>query len=87
MWLWDLTKVINTGVLHEGAIPLLCLYSQTQSKDQPLYRRTGAVSQRRATLQGVARHLAHKHMHTDVNAKTLTSASDNSQTLEWLEAF
>lgn len=59
VWLWDLSEVINTGVLHGGVFPL-CVYTVRQSKDQPLCSCTGAVSQRRAALQEVS----HTHTHT-----------------------
>lgn len=85
MWLWDLTKVINTGVLHEGAIPL-CVY--TVRHRAKINHCTGAL----VLSVSAGRHCrgwpgishTHQHMHTDVNAKTLTSTSDNSQALGWL---
>lgn len=70
-----------------GSHPTLCLYSQTQSKDQLLYSGSGAVSQRRATQQEVARHLAYilRHTNTQTLTPTLMSGSDCYQTMQWSE--
>lgn len=72
MWLWDLAEVINTGVLHEGAIPL-CVYT---------VRHRAKISYCTAALVlsfNAGRHcrgwpgISHKNRHTHTLTQTLTA--------------
>lgn len=55
-----------------GNHPTLCLYSETESKEQPLYSQAGAVSHHRVTQQEVARHLSQSHTHTHAHTRKHT---------------
>ena len=60
-WLWDLACDDQYWSCACGSHLALCLYSQTQSKDQQLYSRTAAVSQLWVALQGVSLCLSDTH--------------------------
>lgn len=76
MWLWDLAKVINTGVLHEGVIPL-CVYT-VRHRAKISYCTAALVlsvnaGQHCRGWPGISntqpQPQPHTHTHTDVNAQ------------------